>query len=304
MFNRILVPLDGSSFGEQAVPTAVAIAKRTGGSLTLVHVHVPSFSSTQVRGVRIYDPAMDKAAESARERAVEAVAARVLSELAIRPNVLVFRGPAFENLIRAVDDCTADLIVMTTHGHGGPSRTWLGSITDRMTRETPSPLLLVRPHDQESPPLREPMYKRMLVPCDGSALAEEVLPSATALAKLFEMEIILLRVVSGLFVSPDPTHSAGQREADQDLPRKTEEAAAYLDEVAERVRAAGVRVSTDVVSSARPAAAILDCVGAGHVDLIAMTTHGRGGIRKLLLGSVADKLLRAAECTMLIQRSS
>jgi nucleotide-binding universal stress UspA family protein len=303
MFRRILVPLDGSSFGDQAVPTALAISRRTGGSVTFVHIDVPSVSSTHVRGVPIYEPSMDEPAERVRHDAVERVASLVAAETSVQPAVLFFRGPLVDTLMQAVDSCTADLIVMSTHGHGGPSHTWLGSLTDRLIRACPAPLLLVRPGADGSL-VQEPEYKRMLVPCDGSALSEQVLPAATSLAKLFDMELTLTRVVSGLLVAPDPTHGVGKRDADQDLLRKTAEAESYLSELAERMRESGLTVHTEVIANAHAAPAILDRGRTGQADLIALTTHGRGGIRKLLLGSVADKLVRSAECGLLIHRPS
>jgi nucleotide-binding universal stress UspA family protein len=153
------------------------------------------------------------------------------------------------------------------------------------------------------------MYERILVPLDGSALAEQVLPYVEPLAERFGSTIILLRAapppgtiiagtaagagtVAGPIVDPTPLVEAEQQEA-----------ATYLEQVANRLRGRGLAVQCEEPVS--PAGeAIAEQARRLRADLIAMTTHGRGGLARLVLGSVADKVMRSAPCPVLLVRAS
>jgi len=180
----------------------------------------------------------------------------------------------------------ADLIVMTTHGRGPARRFFLGSVADELIRRAQVPLLLTRPFEPAPTLIPEPLLENMLIPLDGSGLAEQVLGPALVLAQLMEARCTLLRVV----------------EAGAALAGRTEEAEVYLQNLIGRLGAQSLRIQTRVVVAHHPAEAIGKEAQAQSSDLIALATHGRGGARRMLLGSVADKVIRGTSLPVLVYR--
>jgi nucleotide-binding universal stress UspA family protein len=199
---------------------------------------------------------------------------------------------------------------MATRGRGPLGRFWLGSVADRLVRQASIPIVLVQPKDVAPDLVIEPMIRRVLIPLDGSELAEQILEPALALGQAIPAEYTLLRVVKQMTpASYDPANKrvSGLRESHmkqlQELDRQHwTEAQEYLERAAERLRARSLTVQTRVVAHEQPAAAILDDAQQHPVDLIALATHGRGGLKRLLLGSVADKVLRGATIPVLVYR--
>ena len=195
----------------------------------------------------------------------------------------------------------SDLIVMTTHGRGGLERFWLGSVADALVRASPVPVLLVRP-DEHHPAAQPPTFRKILIPLDGSALAEQVLEPALMLGAPMEAEYTLLHVVQprvlvrwGAFTTPtDLDFEATQR--------RQIDAQHYLERVARPLRATGKQVILRVVVAEQAAPAILEEARQHGIDLIAIATHGRSGLGRLLLGSVADKVVRRTDVPLLLYR--
>jgi nucleotide-binding universal stress UspA family protein len=296
----IVVLLDGSELAEQAVPVAAALAERADADLVLVHVHAPTaVDPIYVEGLPVIDERMRSLRrrheqaylDGARERlAAGARASTVLLEGRVAPAVATYAGE------RAVQ-----LLVLTTHGRGGFERAWLGSVADELTRISPGPLLLIRP--QTAPPATR--FHRILVPLDGSPLAETVVEHAVRLAKLEpEAEIVLLEIL------PDdstpvlvPASLLGPSAASEESARKREAAArAYLDGIAARVRSAGLRATARIQAARGVAATILETARSEQVDLVALSTHGRSGLLRMTLGSVADKVVRGSQTPILLYR--
>jgi nucleotide-binding universal stress UspA family protein len=172
----------------------------------------------------------------------------------------------------------------------------LGSVTDSLIRHTTIPVLVVKPPVSYLNPRVGEGFKRMIVPLDGSQLAEEILPRVAELALLVDAEITLLNVLI--------PHSYSQKEiVDPSLPWWDKDigvAQAYLGLVATRLRRHGVVVTTDIVIGDNVASAITDFASRERADLIAIATHGRGGVARLLRGSVADAIMHSGKMSMLI----
>jgi nucleotide-binding universal stress UspA family protein len=266
-----------------------------------VHVYVPPFLDTRVRGAPLYDPAVDDEGRARWRAYLDRVAGRVGGQ-GVAVSTAVLQGPPFETLQPFVAASGADLVVMSTHGHGSPSRSWLGSLTDRMLRTATVPLLLVRPRAGAPDPTGKPGLERMLVTLDGSEFAERVLAPAGELARLLGLDLTLLRVAVPIPTDPRPDLLPEHRFDRALLERERAEAEAYLAGTAERLRGEGLRVATAVADHPRPAVAILELAAELGADVIALSTHGRGGVRRLLLGSVADKVLRSASGALLVLR--
>jgi nucleotide-binding universal stress UspA family protein len=294
MYRSILVSLDGSAFGEQALPVALSIARRVGASLNLVHVHVP-YGMMYPDSMSPFGPAQDRQIIEHERAYLDETVKRLTSSSTVPVTSTVLEGMV---VAETLSGHAADLIVMTTHGRGPLSRFWLGSVADELVRRATVPVLLVRP--QETPSAAEPVFRHILIPLDGSILAEQVLEPATALGRLMEAKYTLLRVYG-------PVEESRLGPEVHRLEPPTEElrkaAQAYLDGVAERLRRQGHTTQTQVAFGQHPPSVILDVAQSHAVDLIALETHGRRGVARLLLGSVADKVLRGAVTPVLIHHS-
>jgi nucleotide-binding universal stress UspA family protein len=196
-----------------------------------------------------------------------------------------------------------DLVVMTTHGRGPFSRFWLGSVADEFLRRAPVPVLLVRPQETKPDLGREPALRHVLVPLDGSPLAEQILGPAVSLGSLTRADYTLLRVVPPpMFGVYDAGGFAISPVEEPSLEEQRSHAEAYLDKVAERLRAKSLPVRTQVIVGRQPSEAILEEAQTQAIDLIALATHGLQGLQRLLLGSVADKVIRGASIPVLVYR--
>ena len=292
----ILVPLDGSSVAEQALPVAAAIAERARCKIKLVLVHQPL---TGVEPGPAYTK-LELAMEKADRDYLRSVVTRYRERLGRALTSAVLEGPVAATLASYARDLAPDLLVMTTHGRGGIRRAWLGSVADQLIRITEVPVLLVRAHDMDQAP--EVNLGEILVPLDGSPLAESVLEPVAVLARLWDGEISLIQVVRPVVLTSDPVLPFPVGYSDQVTRMRRDAAQDYIRDVAERLRVAGVKASGVAVMGGAVAETLLDLARPERVGLMAMATHGRGGVRRLVLGSVADKLVRAAEVPVLVVR--
>jgi nucleotide-binding universal stress UspA family protein len=289
MVSTVVVPLDGSALAEQALPWADAIATRCGAVLSLVRVLQPQTPDVVVRTA---------------QADLDAIAARY----ATQARSLVRVGAPPDELVTVVEQLPDPLIVMTTRGSGGSPRWPVGSVTERMVRAAVAPVLVLRAGTDQVPP---PPMRALVVPLDGSVEAEAALPHATLLARLFDAELWLVRVVEtpklyelvagGSYMSTSlgpfaDTYAALANGAHQ-------AATAYLAAVEERLTADGIRVRTCVLDG-HVDEALLAYEERDHPDLIVMATHGRGGGRWLVMGSIAEWVLQVGRVPVLLVRAS
>ena len=294
MIHSILVPLDGSEFGEQVLPLAAEIARRHNATLHLVKVHtlvlVPE-------AVAMYTAAELESTSEIAAYLNELVAKLSVTGPAVRLHTVVLEGAVIEALEAYVATNRVDLIVMTTHGRGGLSCAWLGSVADELVRRVATPVLLLRPSDDPAQPPAPASFDRLLVVLDGTPVAEAILEPAVELARTFGASLTLARVVP---LTPAP----GRDAADRALAERVRTAATdYLHGRAVALREQGVTVNPFLLESEHAAVALLDAVRTGHFDLIAVATHGRGELTRLFLGSVADKIIRGTTAAVLVRRA-
>lgn len=303
MYDRIMVPLDGSVRSEQALPVALGIASRTAGEIDLVHVwdlgSVPSDANSTLEG-----PTPE--AVQARARIAEYLESlgEGIRRGGGRAHTTVLNGRIAEQLERHARDTSPDIIVMTTHARGPISRFWLGSVADSLVRHCLPPVLLVRPVGEERPELDSPyVYRNMVIPVDGSERSARIMEHALPLGRIMQAAFHLIAVVPPPFVTLYPTMIAGVEPDAALLDILTDRAQQQLDALAAPIREAGLSADTMVRVESQVAGAILDFTAAGHHDLIAMQTSGRGGLPRVLLGSVADKIVRGAQTAVLLYRA-
>jgi nucleotide-binding universal stress UspA family protein len=293
MFRSLLVPLDGSPFGEHALPFAVGIAKRAGATVQLLHVHVPLVYAT---GISILDSGADEQAKDEEWAYLDRMVRRwTIAAPEVRISTALLEG--FPPDVLREQMSKADLVLMATHGRGPASRFWLGSVADALVRTAAVPLLLLRPSEQPPPVTIASPFRHLMIPLDGSDLAEQVLEPTMQLGRLMGASYTLLRVVK-----PDLGWPAMTFLNETQTRRALDEAQTYLHRIAERLRGEGLTVQTHAVLHTHPAEAILEETHEQGADLLALATHGRGGLRRLLLGSVADKVLRGGTTPMLVCR--
>jgi nucleotide-binding universal stress UspA family protein len=289
----VVVPLDGSDFSEHALEYAAALARTAGARLRLVHVHEPLPGMVvpgQIPGVAPLPETRDEDATAWAWQYLDVWAERLRTETGVEAVTEVATGGIVAALVHASRTGEADLIVMTTHGRGGFARTWLGSTADTLVRQVAVPVLLVRPTSGGTELSRELGIQRILVPLDGSALAETIIPHASAIARLVRARLTLITILTAANDALDP-------KTIDDTP-----ASAYLAGLAARDEWAGLEIDTRVLTAGGAATGILHALAELQADLVAMATHGRGGLTRVLLGSVADKVLRGATVPVLLYR--
>lgn len=312
MYQRILVPLDGSTLSEAALRMALPLAHRQGTTVEIVHVH----ELPHVVGLApMFDMQLDAEVRDAMRSEQRALARRLSQESGVSVSSVFLEGDALSALVEYAERTGPDLVVMTSHGRSGLSRFWLGSVTDEIARKLRIPVLVMRgeaagdaKHGSDSSAVDAPMFPRVLVPLDGSANAEAIFPSISAIVMPDEVTVALLRVVVAPVqtdlrleapVSAPSAYRAGIAAAQV-------EALAYLHDVAESLRAISIRSTTHVAVDPNPASVILNFASdspfaSGNlVDLIALAPYERTTRDRLLLGSVTDKVVLGAPTPVLL----
>ena len=301
MFRQLLVPLDRSPLAEQAVGQAAAIARAAHSRVDLVLVHEP----LPVAGFG--DAPWNEDQWTAELKYLERMANEVTSGATIPVSHNVMRGGVVETICERAHEVDADLIVMTSHARTGVSRAWLGSVADGVIRRSGAPVLLLRPIETKSARrAAHRLFKKVLVPLDGSVIASDALASAGMLARCSGAKLVLLRVVKPvpmIIVDPGlPLMYPPPVPDDVLTNRLVDDAKEHLADVAGRTaRTVGINVESHVVVESSVAHAIIAFAYANEVDVIAMSTHGRGASR-LIIGSVADKVLRGSGLPILLHR--
>jgi nucleotide-binding universal stress UspA family protein len=302
MYTTIVLPYDGSEHSARAIPVAAALAKRTGARVELVIVHDPSAYIPFVPGevaIPVYDQEL---VQAHRERDAE-VLARAVADLqagGVNATGTVLDGTIVEALEEYVASHGADLVIMTTHGRSGFQRLRLGSVSTGFLTRATVPVLLVHGAGSE-PGDAEPRLPsgRLLCTLDGSAFAEAVLPHARRFAEATGMALHLVAVTVPNSVSMAPFGTESLLADESALSAEEHVREDYLHRIAEQCPAGTtVRAVTDM-SAAR---GILDAAAEGSCGAIAIATHGRGGLKRMVLGSVADEVIRHAETPVLVFR--
>jgi nucleotide-binding universal stress UspA family protein len=320
MFERILVPLDGSPRAEQALPVAARIARASGGSVILLQVVSPPIDyggglmQTPLMTEEVIETELAMALGYLDRVARSKDHGRELEEIETTSEVM-FGLPA-QDILATAESRSVDLIVMCSHGRTGFTRWVLGSVAQKIARHCPVPVLVLREGrllPLESPP-DAARHLSALVPLDGSPLAEAVLvPAANLVAALSDPApgvLHLTQVVKQLSTTADEGFITQLNE------ETVERAKAYLMLVKERLQAGlkdcKLTISWSVALDADAADAIIGTAeereelegaeGLGGCDLIAMSTHGRSGLKRWVMGSVMERVLGATRLPMLIVR--
>lgn len=296
-YHRIVVPIDGSDAAKAALRYAMDLHA---DEIVIVHVSID-------RDIIVPEWVLENDDErhEATPRDVMEELARTVRDQGQAAVVDMRIGDVSEEIIAA--GRAADLIVMMTHGRGAAGRMIFGSMADRVVRHSETPVLLVRLGELTRHPRQA---ERLVLALDGSALADRAVPTTIRLARTTELPVTIIRsvglqdvkarlrderdrqAVNGAMIVSQPLYAST-------LVSLREEAAAWLDDMADTFRAEGIDVTTRMTAGPVPSA-ILDELTPN--DLLVITTRGQGGYRRWALGSVAEKLIREAPCPVLVQR--
>jgi nucleotide-binding universal stress UspA family protein len=327
VYRQMLVPLDGSNLAEAISTYAKELAVRL--SVNLVFLNVCSTEEAELLPMRrVY---VERLAEIIKEQSME-LQKRILAGTegkAVEAKAEVVIGYPAEEIIRYTDENKIDLILISTHGKSGIKHWSLGSVADKVLRMAKAPVWVVRAsipieviHDQWP-------IKSILVPLDGSVLAESALPHVETVAEQRGgelLEVVLLRVcelADTAFTSPDRYHLipnlipdpypptmpvSRQKDIEQEITKCKEVNQKYLAEVAKRLETTGLKVRKEVLVSkspleAKPADEIIDYANKTATDLIVMATHGRSGLSRWAYGSVAERIVYGGNTPVLLIRS-
>ena len=286
MLDTILVPLDGSELEKRALPAARALTRATQARIVLMRAIPP----------RRPGSATDEK-EAIKEELVATGNALRADGITIKAVVRhIFMLDVAHEICAAANDERAGLIIMSTHGEGGPGRWIHGSVADSVLQQAETPVMLVPLRADHSWPTDR--RARILVPLDGSELAVEGLELAERLAETVDAELHLLRVIEP---PPYPLYGEGYAYIPYDEEAELTEARRYLRAHVDRMQAAG-RTATMRVLVGRPSSLIAEAAREAEMDIIVMATHGRGRLARLVLGSVAAGTVQRANVPVLLVR--
>lgn len=296
MFERILIPLDGSLRAELILSQVGRILRREDAEILLLRVvEVP------VSVGRLDLSSLRREEFEAAEIYLHDLARRFAGKAA-KLHGRVAEGPAAQTILETARTEGSTLIAMSTHGRSGLARWLMGSVAEKVARASEVPVLLLRSFRARSGGGWEEMseeelsFRKILVPTDGSPAALDVIPAATKFAQLYDSEMVVVHVEMppvvvapevGVLPIPRPTPSGED---------------AVTRRPVERFRQAGLR-ATSLTVLGDPAAEIVDQSYGAGIDLVAMTTHGRSGMSRWVLGSVAERVLRHSGTPLLLVRS-
>jgi nucleotide-binding universal stress UspA family protein len=302
---KILVPLDGSAFAEQAIDTARAIALHNGASLEFVAVLEPTMPPSRVSGAPPLDPRLDNELRANRADYL-AKLEQAERQHGMRDAVGVLRdGRPADEIADQASAGGADLIVMTTHGRGGFERLWLGSVADGVIRAATVPVLLVRPASGGEPGGGVAL-NRIVVGLAGTEQDDAVVNAALTISDPVRASYTLVHVTppSPIVATVDPAVAPPQGEiagavldANSGL---VSDAEGYLDRMARTFRERTASVETRAIRSGGAGRSLVDVAEEVRANLIVVGTSARAGIKRVLMGSVSDKVVRTATCSVLV----
>ena len=297
MYHRILVPLDTSELAEVALPYAEQMAGRLGSEITLMSVSHSAGEKEQ----RVFRSYIQETVAVTKERANRYLEKPTGQDVKVESAILV--GNPAEEIVDYAERENIDVIVMATHGRSGIGRWALGSVADKVLRATERPVVLIRAKGARSDMLKKGVFKRALVPLDGSKESEAVIPYIEELASMLGAEVTLLQVLAvvyHVYISGDAPAQVPYTEEEM-KPLKAS-AESYLEKVGSGLRGKGVtpKCQVRVGAAGHEIIKLADEIGA---DIVAMSTHGRSGVGRLVFGSVAEKVVRTGNTPVLLVRT-
>jgi nucleotide-binding universal stress UspA family protein len=307
-YTKILVPLDGSPLSESILPYAVSFAESLKTPIELLHVIdldvLRTYFNANTQQGRPIDEVEDQM-EAHATAYLQKVASSLPQRLSIRQTVVL--GAAQSVILAQAEKDNGTLLAMATRGHSGLKRWFFGSVADKILHGARTPLLLFKGSPEGGIGQEAAMINRVLVPLDGSGLAEQILPHVAILAKAMNLEVELLRIyslpVTAIAPASPAAYPIGMQMLTVDAFR--EEAVGYLQAKFDELREGeGLPQVSQTIAEGDAADQITEAAQQTRHSLIAMSTHGRSGIGRWFLGSVADRVIRQSGDPVFVIRPS
>jgi nucleotide-binding universal stress UspA family protein len=303
MNSTVLLALDGSDKDERGIAGAAALAELVGASIRLVRVVAADYDRLSALTEALVTTSEEADARNAIERELESAAEQLRQQIRGEVTCDVVPGADVgDTLLRQVEERRAGFVVMATRAAGVVERAVRGSVADHLVRESPKPVLLVPPRAAHLSGHRL-QFRRVLVPFDGSRVALSAMQHLLALPRADELELVFIQVVAPERTGgyPMPPNAEGDADPGAEWTHAGAVAAEkHLTTLADPLRRQGRLVDIRVIESRHAHDVILEAVRAELVELIAMTTRGAGGLRRAVLGSVAEQVVRGSEVPVLL----
>ncbi|MCH7737722.1 MAG: universal stress protein [Chloroflexi bacterium] len=307
MYDRIFVPLDGSPLAEQVLPYVTRISQGMGIPIHLMQV-IPSVSEELADPAHgLYQSGLSAGAHDEAMDYLNSVK-RNISGAEITCEAL--EGNVITHIIEEADKSPGSLVAMSTHGRSGITRWLMGGVTDNVLHHTKNPMLIFRSH-QEGDTGTDTNLETIIVPLDGSPLAEQVLPHVVAMANALNLKVTLVRAAA---TAEQFSAMTGFQQIDgvsgvhyQNFEAMTKvagtQAADYIKEQENSLRRQGVASVNHLIMPGSAANVIVDAALKTPDNLVAMTTHGHSGPARWTLGSVTDRVVRHSGDPVLVIRT-
>jgi nucleotide-binding universal stress UspA family protein len=293
MFERILLPLDGSELAEITLPYGEELARRLGSELILFHVRGPEHQQYE----RVHQVYLDRLAETVKYDMRRGRPKGTKVKVTTR----VESGEPHENICNLVTENDIGLIIMTAVSVSGLKvAKMLGSVADHVCRTVPIPVMLIRPQDAQRIQGKKRLIDRILLPLDGSDLSRLALPVGEELAAKLKAEITLFQMARILIPYADDmtgTIFISYTKLSEDEEKRVRAEMIVLEK---ELREKGLTVTHNVISGFDAADEIIEVGKKVGADLVVMSTHGRSGLGRWVIGSVAEKVLRHGEIPLLL----
>ncbi len=302
MYHRMLVPLDGSELAEVVFTYAKELAGRLDIDVTLLHVAAPDGKNMLPMQQAYIKRAAEKVKKQARD--VQQIIGMEQAAEAVKVSGEIIEGYPAEEILKYAEEHEFDLILLATRGHSGLRRWSIGSVASKVLSASKIPVWLVRADHTPDQPYDEWPTKTLLVPLDGSELAEEVLPHVEILSRQKgeeSLEVVLLRVAETpsipSYYGPELSGVSlnwGEFMQQEEVRRK-KSSTEYLDKIEEQLRGKNIKVKTLVVEG-KANDEIINYANTNPYTMIVIASHGRSGLSRLVYGSVAANLLNGVTC--------
>jgi len=288
MYQEILLPFDGSNGAADALHHAAEIARWADTSIDLLYVADTAFDSLTTVRTDVIDVLVQEGEETLKD------AGQTLDTLGVNSRSDVVQGNPAPTIADYADRYGYDLIILPTHGRKGVSRYLLGSITEKVVRLASVPILTVRMGSNEE--LIFP-YQDILIATDGSGGATYAAEHGLSLATAVDSTVHLLSAVEDTSLRPNSrsTISGLQRE---------QVATDAIDELVSKAESHGISDIVRHINHGAPVSVLLDAVEANDIDAVVTGTTGRRGSNRILLGSVAERIVRAAPVPVVTVRQA
>jgi nucleotide-binding universal stress UspA family protein len=293
MFEKILLPLDGSELSELTIPYAEELAGKLGSEVILYHVHGREHTSQE----HMHLMYLERVSEIMQRNIQNGQPAR----RDVKITTIVEAGEPTENICQLVETNNIDLIIMTAVSTSGfKIGKMLGSVTDHVCQTVSIPVMLIRPQNLIPTDRKFHLISHILIPLDGSDLSKLALSPGEELAAKLKIAVTLFQMATTVRLYSDVSGSSTYIDYTKVNDDEKKHAIAEMSSLEKELKEKGLNVTNVVISGSDAATEIIELCKRTGIDLVVMSTHGRSGLGRWVFGNVAEKVLRHGETPLLL----